>query len=99
MLADTAQVGRRRLAQASQATLGQDGLGAPGIGQAGAPLNKLVADQPVDEPGHAALAQDHLLGEWPHAHPPSRCLGKGQQRVVLGDRQVVLEAQLLVQAA
>ena len=75
---------------------GKLNFGTPGVGQACAALDQLIADQPIDQARHPALAQDHLLRQWAHPHPPSRRQGEGQQRVVLRDGEVVLEAQLLV---
>ena len=57
------------------------------------------SDQAVDEPGDAALAEEHAVGQLAHPDPPVRRLRDGQQGVVLGERQVVLGAQLLVEAA
>ena len=99
MLADAAQVGPRGRPQAGQAALGEDRLGAARVGQAGAALDEPVADEAIDQPGDAALAEQDLVGELAHPDPPARRLGDRQQRVVLGEREVVLGAQLLVHAA
>ena len=79
--------------------LGQDGLGTARIGEAGAPLDETVVDEPVDQARDAALAEEDLVGQLAHPDPPSGRLGDRQQRVVLGERQVVLRAQLLVEPA
>ena len=84
--------------QASQAGLGEDRLGAAGVDEAGTPLDEAVGDEPVDQTGHAALAQDHPVGQLAHPHPATRRLGDVQQGVVLGEREVMLGAQVLVQA-
>ena len=57
------------------------------------------SDESVDEPRHAALAeQDDLSASWRIRMRRSGRVGDGQQGVVLGERQVVLGAQLLVEA-
>ena len=99
VLVDAAQVGPRRLSQARQAGLGEDGLRAAGVDQAGTPLDEAVGHEPIDQPGHAALAQDHPIGQLAHPHAPTRRLGDVEERVVLGERQVVLGAKVLVEAA
>ena len=84
---------RRRVEPA----FGEDGLGAAGVGQAGAALDEPVADEAIDQPCHAALAEEDLVGELAHPDPPTGRLGDRQEGVVLGERQVVLGAQLLVE--
>ena len=99
MIGDAPQVRRRRRAQPGQAGVGQDRLGTARIGDAGVALDEAVSDQPIDEARHAALAQQHLVGELAHADPASRRRRDGQQGVVLGEREVVLRAQLVVESA
>ena len=88
------EAARRRVEPA----LGEDRLGAARVGEAGAALDEAVADEAVDQARDAALAEQDLVGELAHPDPPVGRLGDRQQRVVLGEREVVLGAQLLVQA-
>ena len=83
--------------QAGHPAVCQDRFGAPRIGQARASFHETVINEPVDQPGHAALAEDHLVGQLPHPDPTFRSLGDGQERVVFADRQVVLGSQLLIE--
>ena len=94
-----AQVRPRGPAQAVEAGRRQDGLGAAGVGQARVALDQAVEHEPVDQPRHAALAEDHAVGQLAHPDPPIGRVGDGQQGVVLRERQVVLGAQLLVEPA
>ncbi len=99
VLADAAQVGPRRGPQACKAAFGEDRLGTARIGRAGTALDEAVVDESIDQPRHAALAEEDLLREQAHPDPAAGRLGDGQQRVVLGERHVVLRPQLLVEAA
>ena len=76
----------------------QDGLGAARVGEARVALDEPVGDEAVDEAGDAALAQQHAVGQLAHPEPAAGASASWQQRVVLGERQVVLGAQLLVEA-
>ena len=96
---DPAQVRGRGGTKAIQAGGRQHGLGPAGIGHAGVPLHEAVGHETVDESGHAALAEQDLIGEPAHADPPVRGVRDVQQRVVFRERQVVLGAQLVVEAA
>ncbi len=93
-----AQVRPRRRPKACQASLRQDRLGSAGVRQAGAAFDQSVADETIDQAGHAALAEEDSLGQLAHPDPPGGGPGDGQQRVVFGERDVVLGAQLLVEA-
>ncbi len=97
MLVDAAQVRPRCPAQPVQAGRRQDRLRAAGVGQARVALDQAVEDEPVDQPRDAALAQDHAVGQLAHPDPPIGRVRDSQQGVVLGERQVVLGAQLLVE--
>ncbi len=70
VLVDAAQVGPRRGAQAGEPGRGQDGLRAARVGEAGVALDEAVDDEPIDEPGHAALADRIAVGQLAHPDPP-----------------------------
>ena len=95
---DPAQVCGRCRPQAGEAGVGQDGLRPAGIRDARVAFDQTVGDEPIDEAGHAALAEQHLVGEVAHPDPAVRGGRDGQQRLVLGERQVVFCTQLLVEA-
>jgi hypothetical protein len=59
--------------------------------------NEPIGNEAVDEPGHPALAEHDPVGQAVHAQAPVGRFGKRQERVVLAKRQVVLDAQLLVE--
>ena len=98
MLVDAAQVGPRGAAQACQPGVGQDGFGAAGIGQAGSRSTRPSATSRSMSRVTPLLLRSTAVGQLAHPDAPLRGLGDRQQRVVLGERQVVLGAQLLIQA-
>ena len=87
----------RRGPQPVEAGRGEDRLGAASVGEARVALDRAVADEAVDQPRHAALAEQHLVGEAVHPHPAAGRLGELEEGVVFGERQVVLGAELLVE--
>ena len=93
------EVRPRRCPQPVQAGRREDGLGAAGVRRAQVALDGAVGDEPVDQPGHAAPAQQDPVRELVHPQPPAGRLGELEQRVVLGERQVVLRPEILVEAA
>ncbi len=99
VLRDPAQVRSRGAAESIEAIGGEDRFRATGVARAGCPLDEPIEHQAIDEPGDAALAQDHAIRELAHADAAIGRVGDGKQGVVLGQRQVVLCAQLLVEAA
>jgi hypothetical protein len=94
---DAPEVGRRRVAQPVEAGLGQDRLGPARIRDARIPLHGAVPHEPIDQPGDAAPAEEDLVGQAVHPHPPAGGLGELEEGVVLGQREVVLLAELLVE--
>ena len=99
MLADAAQMGPRRRAHPGETGVGQDGLCAAGVRQAGAPFHEPIGDESVDQAGDPALAEDHLVGQQAHPDPTTRRAGDRQEGVVLGEGKIVLGTQLLIEAA
>ena len=99
VLLDPTQVGLRGRPEPFETALRQDGLRAARVGQAGAPLDEPVADEPVDQARHAALAEEDLFGQLAHPDPSFRRVRDREQGVVFGERDVVLGAQLLIETA
>ena len=75
----------------------EHGLGAPGVAEARVALDRAVEDEPVDEAGHAAPAEQDAIGELVHPEPSAGRLGELEEGVVLGEREVVLGAEVLVE--
>ena len=97
MLLDATEMGPRGATKAIQTVVSEHRFGASGVAGARPALDEAVEDESVDEPRHTALAQDHLVGELAHPDPPVRRVGDREQGVVLGERQVMLGAELLVE--
>ena len=76
---------------------GENGLRAAGIGQARVSLDRSVRDEAVDQSGHAAPAQQDPIGELVHPEPAAGRLGELEERVILGERQVMFGAEVLVE--
>ena len=83
----------------SRPAVGQHGLGAASVRLAGASLHEPIEHEAIDQTRHAALRQDHVIGQMAHADPPVGRLRDGQERVVLGEGEVVVGAQLVVETA
>ena len=98
VLVDPVQVRPRGGSQPAQALGREDSLRAARVGEARVPLHQAVGDEAIDEPGDTALAEEHPVGQLAHPDPPAGRLGDREQGVVLGERQVVLGAKLLVEA-
>ena len=99
MLVDPAQMCSRCSAEPVQTGRSEDRLRATGVGKARIALDQAVQDEPVDQARDAALAEDHAVRQLAHPDPPIGRVRDRQQRVVLGERQVVLGAQLVVEPA
>jgi D-hydroxyproline dehydrogenase subunit beta len=98
VLRDPAQMRSRGTAESIEPVRSQDRFRTTGVARAGRSLDEPIEHQAIDEPGDAALAQDHAVGELAHADPTIGRVGDGQQGVVFGQGQVVFRAQLLVEA-
>ena len=64
-----------------------------------APVDEPIGDEAVDQPGHPAAAEEDAVGELVHPEPPARRLGQLEQGGVLGERELVLGAQVVVEAS
>ncbi len=99
MRADATEVRSCRVSQPAKAGRREDRLGAAGVRHARVTLDRPIRDQAIDEARNPASAQEDLVGELMHPEPPSRRLGELEEGVVLGQRQVVLGTQVLVEEA
>src|SRR6476469_7856460 len=98
MFVDPAQVRARRAAQPIESLSGQHRFRTTSIAGARPALDEAVEHEAIDEARDTALAEDHAVGELTHPDPSVGGVGDRKERIVFGERQVVLGAQLLVEA-
>src|SRR6266516_2984601 len=96
---DAAQVGRRRVAQPGPTSLGDHRERATRVRRTGLTGDQSFGGQPVHQPGEAGTGQQYPIGEIGHPKPPARLLGKLDENVVRGQRQVVLDEQVVLEPA
>src|SRR5439155_17647794 len=94
---DAPKVGAGGRPEALETGARQDSFGAARISAAGRPLDQAIGDETVDQPGHPALAQENLLRQLAHPEPARGGAPDVHQRLVLGQRQAVLLAELVVE--
>ena len=97
VLAHAAQMRRTRPLEEFEAVRREAGEGAAAIGRAGMALDEAAADQPIDQPGQSAAAEQEPLGEGPHPQRSPGGLGELQQDLVGAEGEVVLTLELAVE--